>query len=247
MPIHIPQHATLGLRSLSHHLGAAGAAARGTSQAESQQRQDLWARFWSRMFKNRSWHKMVERLHMTPAMVGFDLHLLGAGDMQTDKAIAILFPGVIEVPESVRESLIRSLRKHEEKKRDELYFAEWHLTLNISSLRAGDRIIMSRPHLLFSLQDALDGCLRSTLLSHSGRATLWDIRGGHVGGLCDGLQIPRTIGEVKDVCSVLLHGADGQLRYHRFQRPGCPSVREIQASYDGLMIGPWSFRRSSQL
>jgi hypothetical protein len=199
------------------------------------------------MFKGRTWHKTVERLNLTPSIVGFDLHLLADDDSQIDKVIALLFPGVCCTPTGLKEELIKCLHKHVEKKKDELYFADWNITLNISSLQDGERIVISRPHLLFSLRDALNGCLRTTLLRDRGKATLWDIRGGRVGGLCDSLQIPRTIGEVKDVCSILLHGNNGQLRYHRFQRPGCPSVREISASYDGQDVGPWGFRRSRPL
>ncbi|KAF4119895.1 hypothetical protein GMORB2_3583 [Geosmithia morbida] len=202
--------------ALSQHLGSAVAAAR-TRQAEA-----------------------VKRLGLTPAIVGFDLHLVAADDRQTDKVVALVFPGSTLVPDGLRDALVRCLRPHVERKRDEFFFAGWNLTLNISCLRGGDRILISRPHLLFSLSDALDGSLRTAYHVYGRGPELGSIRGGHVGGLCDGRGIPRTLGEVKDICSVLLPGTGGRHRYHRFQRPGCPSVREMTASHDGHEMGPRS-------
>lgn len=235
--------------ALSQHLDSAVAAAR-ARQADSRRRDEAWGAFWSMMFRSTSWHRAVGRLGLTPAIVGFDLHLVAADERRTDKIVALVFPGSPRVPDGLRDGLVRCLRPHVERKRDEFFFAGWNLTLNISCLREGDRILISRPHLLFSLSEALDGSLRTAYHVYGRGPELGSIRGGHVGGLCDGRGIPRTLGEVKDICSVLLHGTDGRHWYHRFQRPGCPSVREITASHDGQdghdghEIGPRGFRRS---
>lgn len=96
-----------------------------------------------------------------------------------------------------------------ERKRDELYFPARKLTLNISFLRDSDRIVISCPHLVSSLQDSLQGALKSSFLLHGGGPTVWGIGVGHVGGLCDSGHTLRTTGEIKDVCSILLYGRAG--------------------------------------
>lgn len=185
----------------------------------------------------------MKKYSVVVGVVGWDLRSVVTDDVKIDKLVALLLPGEVQAPAGFREDFLKCLLPHAQKKQDELYFHEWKLTLNISSLREGDRIIISRPHLLFSLHDSLQGALKTTFLLYGGGPTLWDIGRGHIGGLCDGGQTPRTTGEVKDVCSILLYGKPGQMRYHRFQRPGCPAVREIPAVFDELSIGPWRFER----
>ena len=206
-----------------------------------------WDAIWGKIVKRRPWQQMMGKYNVVIGLVGWDLQSVAMGDVKIDKLIALLLPGEVQAPAGFRDDFLQCLQPHEERKQDELYFPAWKLTLNISFLRDGDRIVISRPHLLFSLQDSLQGALKTSFLLHGGSPTVWDIGGGHIGGLCDSGHIPRTTGEVKDVCSILLYGRAGQMRYHRFQRPGCPAVREIPATYDGLLIGPWRFERSNTL
>lgn len=230
---------------LSQPLDLAREAAR-ARQAEAKERRRAWGKFWSKMFSkmfsSRSWHRMLGRLGLTPAIVGFDLHLVAEDERQANKAVALVLPGLPCAPAGLRKALLKCLHPYVETKADELFFDSWNLTLNISSLRGSERIFISRPYLLFSLEDALDGYLRPALHVYGCADVLQNIRGGHVGGMCD-KRIPQTTGDVKDICFILLQGNNG-LRYHRFQRPGCPSVREMVASYGGQTIGPWCFWRS---
>lgn len=208
----------------------------------------MWGKVWSRMFKDMNWHRMCSERKITPGIVGFDLHLTAEGDTQTDKLIALLFPGLCQLLDKLppREKLLHSLHPYIEKKKDELFFPKWKLTLNISSMHGGNRVMISRPHLLFSLSDSLHESLKTALLHHDDNAKIWDVGRGLVGGLCNRQQTPRTLGDVKDVFSVLLQGVNGEIRYHRFQRPGCPKVREILAEYNGCIIGPWRFEKCTQ-
>jgi hypothetical protein len=204
-----------------------------------------WERFWSRIYKDTAWHRATIAHQLRPGLVGSDLYLVAVGDRQVDKLLALVFPGHVQSLDKIlpREKLLESLRPHVEIKKDEIFFPEWKLTLNISSLYSGERAVVSRPHLLFSLDGSLSESLKTTLLCYEENATLRDVPGGHIGGMCNRLETPKTLGDVKDVCSVLLFGTDGEARYHRFQRPGCPRVRAHLAEYRGQAIGPWRFER----
>jgi hypothetical protein len=207
----------------------------------------MWESIWSKMFKNEVWHRMVTGLGLEPGLAGYDLYLVEKSERQTDKIIVLLFPGIRQAPAGLREALLMSLHSHVEKKEDELFFPAWKLTLNISSLRNGERIVISRPHILFSLEGSLKGSFETASLLYNDHSMLRAVCGGSVGGLCPPRTTPHTTGEVKDVCSIMLHGKGGMVRYHRFQRPGCPRVRELGATHEGIAIGPWRFERHPQL
>ncbi|KAG9249347.1 uncharacterized protein F5Z01DRAFT_669479 [Emericellopsis atlantica] len=221
--------------------------ARCMASVESKRFEPTWRVVWGKFLKRSAWQQTMKKYNLVVGIVGWDLQSVAMDDVKMDKLVALLLPGEAQVPAGFREDFLKCLRPHVEKKKDELYFPEWRLTLNISSLRDGDRIVISRPHLLFSLQDSLQGALKTAFLFYDGEPTLWEIGGGHIGGLCDSGRTPRTTGEVKDVCSILLYGKAGRMRYHRFQRPGCPAVREFVSVDDGLPIGPWRFERPNAL
>jgi hypothetical protein len=194
------------------------------------------------MFKSAAWLEEMRRNHAIPGLVGDDLHLID-NDEHTDTILALVLTGPWPARGGGRERLLCCLQPYKETKKDELYFPESQLTLNIASLHGESLAIISRPHLLFSLQSSLDGAVRTTVLLYGEDSVLRNIHRTYIGGLCEPQCTPLTISEVRDVCSILLHDGRGKLRYHRFQRPGCPAVREITASYEGRALGPWRFER----
>ena len=171
-----------------------------------------------------------------PTLVGDDLHRLSEDDRATPKLLVLAVPRQGEKADISMQLFFDSLRSHtHDPFTDQLTFADWNLVINVCSLGTHDKIILDDPARLFHAGERLT----TTILSYEVEANLRDIRPGLFGGLCKGL--PRSTADVKTVCSVALKYGNGMPVYQRFEKPRCPLVREIMATYQEEDIGPWRF------
>ncbi|KAH6879754.1 hypothetical protein B0T10DRAFT_464296 [Thelonectria olida] len=195
-----------------------------------------WRRLWSKMFRNDGWHRHIEKAGLIPTLVGADLHLLSDDDKSTLKFLVLVVPRKSDRVTLAMELFFRSLTSHTyDASLDQVTFSDWNLVVNVASLRASGTVVLEKPTRVFSR----DQPLTLTVLSYEAEAQLRDMRPGFFGGLCRGL--PRSTNDIQDVFSVMLKGGGGKTIYQKFERPGCPPVQDIMATYLGEEIGPWRF------
>ncbi len=172
-------------------------------------------RVWAMIFKNSDWLEKAEKTGLKPSLFGSDLPALYNGEKRGPAHLALIVSDWSGDARFFKQDLFQSMNKHTyNEKTFEVRF-ESGIILNIhDAIKCLEGIMIANPKKHFKQGDRT---VFSTVLYY-GERTLRNVGSECIGGM-EGVG-PKKLANVRDICSVKLQFANGDMVYRSFIRLG---------------------------